>query len=881
MSMRTYQKIRSLGKGSFGQAWLVVSKRDRKRYVAKVMQEFSTKEEKMACFHEANVLKSLNHENIVKYVDSFAEGDKFHIVMEFVDGGDMSELIKRQKKMRRRLSEERVLHVFWQICRAVENCHDNRIMHRDIKSQNIFLTREGNVKVGDFGIARVLDSTTALAQTKIGTPYYLSPEICQDKPYNQKSDIWALGCLLYEMLTLEVPFQSKDMMNLVRKILFQNPQKIRGGYSLSVRNLTSSLLAKDPRRRPSIKQILQHPLFRSFRKSKVEQKESKTVRIVKAPSRRAADSRRKVVHIVRRRSADETEKPSARAAPTGRFVPVGVHRSKANVPKRVVKVSPPPAPSHGNYLKQLERARKENFAERMALQRKMAGMGGRPVRSKSTHSDVYAMRAHQHSVRSKHEKRSKKYSQEAKHLDMLAKARKEAFEERLALKQKMAGMGGRPVAAPSLRAQSDRSAAETVRRSRKNSSESNPRQRAEERRRKDETERLRVLTEARKEAFAERMALKKKMELAKQTRARNASSSSMPTKKMLQSDVTSRRKDRDEQRAINEAKKLEQLARARKEAFAERMALQKKMSGMGGRPTASRNRSSVKNGFETVTKKSVSPSTKARENETKFLDQLARARKEAFEERKRLKQKMAGCGGRPVVVRLDNESFESAPISSRAVPATNVRSSSADRDERKKNEADAYSKLLTKARKQAFADRMALKKKMAAQLDSGSVGATLRQVPKMSNVAAPVSNKSKFQKSKLGLEETKQRESHEAKENRCVRNEAHSTPVPVGKRARSKEAKLTRSPDFEFTSPPPLSCGPNRADTKAMRAYLESHLGASLLNDIAKKLESGMSAIPLMRRVPGGMQRAQHIIPLVRQYSRLMVASSHRQTEAF
>ena len=265
MSMRNYQKIRSLGKGSFGQAWLVLSKKDRSRYVAKVMQEFQTEEERADCFKEAQVLRSLKHPNIVRYVDSFGRTRKFHIVMEFVDGGDLAQLIQRQKRRRKYLPESRVAHVFWQICRGVNHCHKNRILHRDIKSGNIFLMKDGGVKVGDFGIARVLDSTTALARTKIGTPYYLSPEICQEKPYNQKSDVWALGCLLYEMLALEVPFKAKDIMNLMRMIMFRHPQPIRGGnYSSSMRNLVKSLLAKDPKRRPSVRQILTHPLFREF-----------------------------------------------------------------------------------------------------------------------------------------------------------------------------------------------------------------------------------------------------------------------------------------------------------------------------------------------------------------------------------------------------------------------------------------------------------------------------------------------------------------------------------------------------------------------------------------------------------------------------------------
>ncbi|XP_022786792.1 serine/threonine-protein kinase Nek5-like [Stylophora pistillata] len=117
------------------------------------------------------------------------------------------------------LPEDQVLDYFVQICLGLKHVHDRKILHRDLKSQNIFLTKNGIVKLGDFGIARVLHSTMELARTCIGTPYYLSPEICENKPYNNKSDIWSLGCVLYELLTLKHAFEAGNMKNLVLKII--------------------------------------------------------------------------------------------------------------------------------------------------------------------------------------------------------------------------------------------------------------------------------------------------------------------------------------------------------------------------------------------------------------------------------------------------------------------------------------------------------------------------------------------------------------------------------------------------------------------------------------------------------------------------------------
>ena len=119
--------------------------------------------------------------------------------MEYADGGDLQSKIKAAREEKKYLSEDEILNIFTQICLAIKHLHDRKILHRDLKSQNIFLTKAGIVKLGDFGIAKVLSHTKENVQTIVGTPYYLSPEIVENKPYNHKSDIWSLGILLYEM----------------------------------------------------------------------------------------------------------------------------------------------------------------------------------------------------------------------------------------------------------------------------------------------------------------------------------------------------------------------------------------------------------------------------------------------------------------------------------------------------------------------------------------------------------------------------------------------------------------------------------------------------------------------------------------------------------
>jgi len=111
------------------------------------------------------------------------------------------------------------LNLFTQICLAIKHIHDRKILHRDLKSQNVFLTRQGLAKLGDFGIAKVLQSTVDHAKTIVGTPYYLSPEIIENKPYNFKSDMWSLGVLLYELCALKPPFNGASLHILALQIV--------------------------------------------------------------------------------------------------------------------------------------------------------------------------------------------------------------------------------------------------------------------------------------------------------------------------------------------------------------------------------------------------------------------------------------------------------------------------------------------------------------------------------------------------------------------------------------------------------------------------------------------------------------------------------------
>ncbi|XP_062271156.1 interferon-induced very large GTPase 1-like [Scomber scombrus] len=258
--MDKYEQLKEIGKGGFGTAILVKSKEDGQQYVIKKihgLSEMST-EERQKAQQEVEVLSNMSHPFIVQYKESFEERGCLYIVMDYCEGGDLFEKISAQKREQGQLfSEEQILDWFVQICLALKHIHDRKILHRDIKPQNIFLTKDGTVQLGDFGIARVLNSTGELATTCIGTPLYLPPEIWEHKPYSNKSDIWAVGCVLYEMCTLKPAFGGMEY----QKIISGSYSPVSDHYSEELRSLLAQLLKCDPEERPSVSSILNKPFL--------------------------------------------------------------------------------------------------------------------------------------------------------------------------------------------------------------------------------------------------------------------------------------------------------------------------------------------------------------------------------------------------------------------------------------------------------------------------------------------------------------------------------------------------------------------------------------------------------------------------------------------
>jgi NIMA (never in mitosis gene a)-related kinase len=147
------------------------------------------------------------------------------------------------------------------MCLGMKHCHDRKIIHRDLKGANVFLTKKGIVKIGDFGIAKVLSHTIQKARTMVGTPYYLSPEIVQSKPYNSKTDIWSMGVMLYELCALKPPFDAPSIPMLTMKIVRGIYNPIPSSFSPEIKNLIKQMLEIRTDKRPDVNKILAMPLI--------------------------------------------------------------------------------------------------------------------------------------------------------------------------------------------------------------------------------------------------------------------------------------------------------------------------------------------------------------------------------------------------------------------------------------------------------------------------------------------------------------------------------------------------------------------------------------------------------------------------------------------
>ncbi|XP_056282917.1 serine/threonine-protein kinase Nek9 [Pseudoliparis swirei] len=257
-----YIPIRILGRGAFGEATLYRRTEDNSLVVWKEVELNSLNEkERRDVMNEISILSILEHNNIIAYLNHFMDKNSLLIELEYCNGGNLYDKINHQNG--KLFSEEVVIWYLYQIASAVSHIHKAGILHRDIKTLNIFLTKTDLIKLGDYGLAKKLDSKSSMAETCVGTPYYMSPELCQGSKYNFKSDIWAMGCVIFEVLALTRTFDATNPLNLCVKIVQGNwTMEVNSDvYSSALIELVYECLDQDPVKRPTSDQILDQPLI--------------------------------------------------------------------------------------------------------------------------------------------------------------------------------------------------------------------------------------------------------------------------------------------------------------------------------------------------------------------------------------------------------------------------------------------------------------------------------------------------------------------------------------------------------------------------------------------------------------------------------------------
>ena len=261
--MDGFEILEKLGDGAYSVVYKVRRKEDSKIYALKKVNLANlSQKEKENSLNEVRILASVKSTFVIAYKEAFIdESDQsLCIVMEYADKGDLYQKITQFKKMGCLIDEVDIWRIFIQMTKGLKALHDLKILHRDLKSANIFLFSDGSAKIGDLNVSKV--AYKGLGYTQTGTPYYASPEVWRDEPYDMKSDIWSLGCVTYEMLALHPPFRAENMEKLYNKVIQCQYGKISERYSDDIKEIIKLLLKVKTKDRPTCAQILKHPLVK-------------------------------------------------------------------------------------------------------------------------------------------------------------------------------------------------------------------------------------------------------------------------------------------------------------------------------------------------------------------------------------------------------------------------------------------------------------------------------------------------------------------------------------------------------------------------------------------------------------------------------------------
>jgi len=362
-SSGTWQELRLIGRGAQGTVHLVRGEDGTLRVAKRVDMCLLRERERQAAHRECGLLRNLTHPNIVQYVDNYEEDNALVLVMEWCQLGDLSCHIARTREANERFSDKEILRWFAQLSDALEYMHARRVLHRDLKSSNVFLTAENEAKLGDLGIAKILESTMAEADSVVGTPQYLSPELCENRPYSYSSDVWALGCVLYEMCALKRPFDASNLLGVVYCVVKADVDlRAVGERHPDLKALVSKLLIKDAALRPNAKDVVAETLdicarldvARPFRAgddddaypSDFDSDDSGHSPKTEAPIHVAAKTRTKTTRPERKsfKSVSETTAPPRPASTTGFLMERASRTPQSKGPQKLSLVDTKPQP---------------------------------------------------------------------------------------------------------------------------------------------------------------------------------------------------------------------------------------------------------------------------------------------------------------------------------------------------------------------------------------------------------------------------------------------------------------------------------------------------------------------------------------------------------
>jgi fused len=251
--MENYHVLHPIGEGSFGKVF-----KGRRKYSGQIVAlKFITKRGKTEkdlnnLRQEIEILRGLHHENIILLLDSFETPHEFCVVTEFAQG-ELFEILEDDHN----LPESEVRKIAQQLVQSLHYLHSNRVIHRDMKPQNILISANGTVKLCDFGFARAMSSSTIVLTSIKGTPLYMAPELVQEMPYNHTADLWSLGVIIYELYVGQPPFYTTSIYTLINLIV-KDPVKFPDNMSPDFKSFLKGLLNKAPQERLAWPELLDH-----------------------------------------------------------------------------------------------------------------------------------------------------------------------------------------------------------------------------------------------------------------------------------------------------------------------------------------------------------------------------------------------------------------------------------------------------------------------------------------------------------------------------------------------------------------------------------------------------------------------------------------------